>query len=360
MLAQIGRRKATIGRRQLRLHSTTLMTAIGRRGLPTWRPNPLGASLMPPTFAALPPTATDTISHHRLVTTKAINRRDWLLGAASAVAVGSLAPASAAADDDESALKLGLVTYNWGKDWDIPTLLANCTTTGFAGVELRSTHRHGVEITLDAAARQEVRQRFADSAVELVGLGSACEYHSADPAEVKRNIDETVEFIRLCHDVGGSGVKVRPNGLPADVPVEKTLAQIGRSLNQVARHAADYGVQIRLEVHGRGTSELPHIKTIMDVADHPNNVVCWNCNPQDLAGQGLVHNFNLVRERMGTVHIHDLRRDNYPWPELFALLRDCQAPGFTGWTLIEEGGVPDDIVAAMHENRIVWERLARG
>lgn len=60
---------------------------------------------------------------------------------------------------------------------------------------------------------------------------------------------------------------VRPNALSPDVPVEKTLEQIGRALNEVARHAADHGVQIRLEVHGAGTKELPNIRTIMDVAE---------------------------------------------------------------------------------------------
>lgn len=257
-------------------------------------------------------------------------------------------------------LKLGLVTYNWGKDWDIPTIIKNCAAAGFEGVELRSTHRHGVEITLDKSQRKESRQAFEGSGVELMGLGSACEFHSSDPAIVKKNIEETKEFIRLCHDVGGTGVKVRPNGLPDEVPVEKTLVQIGKALNEVASYGAEHGVQIRLEVHGSGTSELPHVKTIMDVADHPNNVVCWNCNPQDLAGDGFEANYALVESRMGTVHIHDLRVDNYPWETLVARLQVCNSPGFTGWTLLEDGAVPDDIVEAMRENRIIWERLAKG
>ena len=120
-------------------------------------------------------------------------------------------------------MKLGLVTYLLGRDWDVPTLIKNCTATGFEGVELRSTHAHGVEPTLNDRQRAEVQARFIDSEVELVGLGSACEYHSADPAVVRKNIEETKAFVKLCHDVGGSGVKVRPNGLPAGVPVQKTL-----------------------------------------------------------------------------------------------------------------------------------------
>lgn len=286
-------------------------------------------------------------------------RRDFLKWAAASPIVAALASRAGFANDKEKLpvvrMQLGLVTYNWGRSWDLPTVIKNCAEAGFGGVELRSTHKHGVEITLGKTARQEVAKRFADSPVEIVGLGSACEYHSPDKAVLKKNIDETKAFILLCHDIGGTGVKVRPNGLPRDVPVEKTLEQIGRSLNEVAEFGAGYGVQIRLEVHGRGTAHVPHIKAIMDVATNKNTVVCWNCNPQDLEGEGLAANFNMVKDRIGTIHIHDLRNDNYPWPELFKLLRQAN---FSGWTLLEDGRVPADIVGAMKENRKVWDKLA--
>ena len=295
--------------------------------------------------------------------TNMTSRRSFLATCAAGGAVAgmsSLAPAFATRPLQTTKLRLGLVTYNWGKDWDLATLIKNCAATGFQGVELRSTHKHGVEITLDANERDEVKAMFADSPVEIVGLGSACEYHSKDPKEVQRNIDETRAFIDLCADIGGSGVKVRPNGLPEGIAIEKTLTQIGESLTEVAKYGAEKGVQIRLEVHGRGTQEIPHMKTIMDVASHPNVVICWNCNPTDLNGAGFSENYSMLEDRMGTVHIHDLRegKNNYPWDELFPRLLQCTAPGFTGWCLLEDGAVPTDIVAAMHENKTVFDRIA--
>ncbi|MHC4876585.1 MAG: sugar phosphate isomerase/epimerase family protein [Planctomycetota bacterium] len=285
-----------------------------------------------------------------------VSRREFLATcAAVAAAKCELGSGTArAADEASGGMQLGLVTYNWGRGWDIEMIIANCSATGFKGVELRSTHKHGVEITLSKQQRKDVRLRFEDSAVELVGLGSACEYHSADPAVVKKNIEETKAFVDLCHDVGGTGVKVRPNGFSKGVSKEKTLEQIGKSLNEVAAYGADHGVQIRLEVHGRGTSELPHMRSILDVADHLNTVVCWNCNPTDLTGEGLEHNFNLVCDRLGTIHIHDLRNDQYPWKQLVALLKQVK---FSGWALLEEGKVPEDIVGAMHANRELWDDL---
>jgi len=289
-----------------------------------------------------------------------LSRRVFVTSSVSGLVAGSVQfrPDAFAAARRNQELRLGLVTYNWGREWGVPTIIRNCQESGFTGVELRSTHKHGVEITIDAKRREEVRKQFEDSDVELVGLGSACEYHAADPDVVKKNIEETKLFILLSRDVGGSGVKVRPNGLPADVPVEKTLEQIGRSLNLVGAFAADHGQQIRVEVHGRGTSEIPHMKTIMDVADHPNVAVCWNCNGADLNGEGLEHNYALLKDRMGTVHIHDLTGDAYPWAELFPLLKQTDSESFTGWTLLEDGRVPEDIVGTMKANRKRWEELA--
>lgn len=280
-------------------------------------------------------------------------RREFLLASAATLAAS---PAALAATV-RSNLKLGLVTYNWGKDWDLPTVIRNCEATGFAGVELRSTHKHGVEISLNDQQRREVKQRFADSDVELVGLGSACEYHAVDPDIVQKNIEETKQFVKLCHDVGGTGVKVRPNGLPRERPVHETLAQISRCLVEVGKYAADFGVQIRVEVHGRGTSEIPRMKTIMDRADHPNVVVCWNCNQADLKYAGLEANYRSLQDRMGTIHIHDLRDESYPWKQLFPLLQKTQAESFTGWTLLEEGKVPDDTVGSMKANHELWTQL---
>ncbi|MCE2814034.1 MAG: sugar phosphate isomerase/epimerase [Planctomycetaceae bacterium] len=290
------------------------------------------------------------------------SRRNFLSIATASAAIPLLPRNSlmaATATPSAIALKLGLVTYQWGKDFSLVELLEVCEQAKYAGVELRSTHKHGVEPSLNATQRSEAKKRFADSPVALVGLGSACEYHASNPAVVQKNIDETKAFIDLSAELGGTGVKVRPNGLPQDVPVEKTLEQIGKSLRIVGEYAAKANQQIRLEVHGKGTQEIPNMKKIMQVADHPNVVVCWNCNPTDLSGAGFEANFDELAKWMGTVHIHDLRpgKVDYPWPALFKKLKACDAKGFTGWCLMEDGATPADIPAAMIENHSLFQSM---
>src|SRR5262249_7580408 len=146
--------------------------------------------------------------------------------------------------------RLGIVTYNIAARWDVRTILRVCKAVGLSPVELRTTHRHGVEPSLSKDQRAEVRRQFADAGIDIWGGGTVCEFHSPDPAVVFKNVETCKEFVRLAADIGGRGVKVRPNGLPKGIPVEKTLEQIGRALSQCGKAAADAGVEIWLEVHG--------------------------------------------------------------------------------------------------------------
>ncbi|MBI4325163.1 MAG: sugar phosphate isomerase/epimerase [Chloroflexi bacterium] len=247
-------------------------------------------------------------------------------------------------------MRLGTVTYNLAKDWDIATLIKNCTAAKFEGVELRTTHAHGVEVALTKSQREEVKKRFQDSGVELMGLGSAFDYHTPDQAKLRKDIEASKEYIVLAQEVGASGVKVRPNGLPKEVPVEKTLEQIGRALRELGEFGASHGVQIRLEVHGSGTSLLPNIKKIMDAAGHKNVGVCWNSNQSDLEGEGFEHNFNLVQDRIFSVHMRDLYLEEYPFRKLLTRLNET---GFGGYCLAE---IPEstDPVRVMRYFRGLW------
>jgi len=258
---------------------------------------------------------------------------------------------------NDSQIKLGLVTYLWAKEWTNEEIIKNCEKSGIQGVELRSTHAHGVEITLSKKERKEIKKRYKNSNVKLVGLGSAEEFDQKDPVLVRKAIENTKAFIRLSHDVGGSGVKVRPNHLHDDIPHEKTIEQIGKALNEVAAYGADFGQEIRLEVHGRGTQNPEVLKQILDVADNSNVGACWNCNKEDLEGKGFEYNFNLLNNRLGkTIHTRELNRTDYPYPELLSSLTRMD---YDGWLLLECHTHPADILKAMKDQKINFNNMIK-
>ena len=226
-------------------------------------------------------------------------------------------------------MKLGMVTYNMGKDMDLPQLIQFCEETGIEGVELRATHKHGVELELTKTERAEVKQKFADSPIELAGLGSAYDYHSADPAEVKANIEGSIQYAQLAADVGAPSIKVRPNGIRQDIGPEKTCEQIGLALRQVATFAEGIGVEVRLEVHGKESCLPKNIRMMMDHADHPNALVCWNSNALDMdENQSIEANFNLLKDKIAQVHITEIGVYQYPWQDLFNRLKAIDFQGF--------------------------------
>lgn len=258
--------------------------------------------------------------------------------AASALAVN---PRSAIPSPQSNApLRLGLMTYNLAKDWDIPTIIKNCTATGFEHIELRTTHAHKVEVTLSRDQRREVRKRFEDAGLKI-SLASGFGYHYPDPAELRKNIEGTKEYTLLGEDIGAIGIRVFPNALLADkgIPEEQTLQQIGKSLAEVGQFGHDHGVDIRVEVHGSGTNVVGKVKKMVDYSGSPYVYVNWNSDPNDAKGPGLEANFNSVKDRIRNVHMHDLS-DDYPYRKVFRLLRQS---GYQGYCDAEIPETPDPI-----------------
>jgi sugar phosphate isomerase/epimerase len=259
-----------------------------------------------------------------------LNRRTFVKTAAvsaSAAMLPRCAPADKASKSIKP-LKLGLMSYNLAKEWDIDTIIKNCVETGFEHIELRTTHAHGVEVTLSQAKRAEVRKRFEDAGLKI-SLASGFRYHENDPALVRENIEGTKEYTKLARDLGAIGVRVFPNAILVEdgVPEEKTLEQIGKSLAEVGQFGHDHGVDIRVCVHGKGTNRPAKIKKIIDFADNPNIFVNWNCNPEDLEDAGFEANFAMLKDRIRNIHMHELWVD-YPYRRFFQLLKENNYQGY--------------------------------
>ncbi len=304
-----------------------------------------------------------------------LDRRDLLKGflaaggllsaasqlAASQVAASQLAASQLAWADEPEKLspakfRFGLVTYLWGQDLTLPRLIDSCESSGLGAVELRTTHAHGVEPILDKKQRAEVKARFDDSPVTCIGIGGNEKLHHTDPVQLKAAMDATRAFLKLSADIGGSGVKVKPDHCPQGEEREPTIERIGKSLNQLGKEAGDMGQEIRLEVHG-SCALLPLIEQILEIADHPAVGACWNCNDSDLAGDGIEKNFARISHRLArTLHVRRLDEKRYPYQQLFDMLR---AQKWDGWMLLEAHDRPPEArVEALRAQNAYFESMA--
>lgn len=283
-------------------------------------------------------------------------RRDFLKNLALTTGVIMLPTSQLVFGKSKKAeMKLGFVTYLWGKDWDQDTLIKNLAASKIHGVELRVDHAHKVSPLLTKDERLLVKKKFQDSPVAIVGMGTNQQYDYVEPEKLAKSIEETKQFMILSQEIGGSGVKVKPNQFRPGIPHEKTIEQIGKALNELAIFGANLGQQLRLEVHGNETQELYNIKAIMDVATHPNATVCWNCNSQDLNGGGLEANFDMVKARFGDIcHVRELNDTTYPYQDLMNLFAKNK---YHGWVLLECRTNPEDKVKALIEQREIFEKM---
>jgi len=295
---------------------------------------------------------------------KKTSRREFLARGlyvtAGAVATTTLASCDslpiAGLTKSDAKTRFGFTTYQWGKDWDIPTLIANCTKAQVYGVELRTSqsYAHGVELELSVQQRGEVKKRFADSPVAVVGVATSEQFDSPEPEKLNAAIENAKAFLMLSRDIGGSGVRVFPNSFHDGIPREQTIAQIGNSLNIVGAFAADCGQQVRLEAHGNA-GEFSTLKAIMGHVVQPSVRLKLNSSTRDAQGEGFEHNFNLVKDLLGdTLHLHNLKDAEFPYQQQMDLLVKM---GWTGWQLLEVSDEVPDRLDALIEQRSIWDQM---
>lgn len=218
---------------------------------------------------------------------KHFSRRNFLQTAAISASAAMLPAYALAAEKqkkgntinlNKNPLKLGMMTYTLGKDWDIDTIIKNCTETKFQHVELRTTHAHGVEVTLSAAERAVVKKRFVDAGL-AISLASGFQYHYSDQAELRKNIEGTKEYTLLARDVGALGVRVFAGAISKGTLEEKTLVQISKALAEVGEYGYNNGVEIRVCNDG---PTIGMIKKLIDMSQSPHVYVNWNCPMSEL------------------------------------------------------------------------------
>ncbi len=282
-----------------------------------------------------------------------MNRKDFLISTAAASA--ALTGPASAAPTAGAGFHLGCITYNTLKDFDVETIIRVLEGAGFEGVELRTGHKHGVEPSISQEERLKVRRRFEQSRIRLVSYGTTCRFQSPVAAERKQQVDIGKQFVDLAHDTNAIGIKIQPMGFADGVSKETTIQYFSASLRELGDYGAAKGVEIWMEVHGKGTSDPPVAAAIVRAAAHRNVGVCWNSNPQDLTNGSVKESFELLKPWIKSVHIHELSSDAYPYRELFSLLREMKFNRYT-FAEVAESKEPERYLSGY---RALWTQLNR-
>jgi sugar phosphate isomerase/epimerase len=236
-------------------------------------------------------------------------------------------------------MKLSLLTYLLGKDYPLDELLAVCVGYGYRGVECRAQlgHKHGIELETTPEERAAIKARFAASPVNLAGISTSCRFEFAEAEKVAEQVEMAKQFVDLAADVGAPQVRVFGNAFPKGSDKEQVVRRVGESLRAIAEHASPRGVDCNLEMHG-DFYYWEHALRAVQIADHPRVGIVYNCDPRETRWGPIRTSIEPIAPYLRHIHMHNLESDDYPYPELFRILRNL---GYAGYLSLECGGSLD-------------------
>lgn len=238
-------------------------------------------------------------------------------------------------------MKLSLLSFNIGKDMDLPTLLQSARKHGFAGIELRMQlgHKHGVEVNLSAAERQAVRDQFDDALVEISGLTTSNRFEYPDQKERAKSVAEVKGYLDLAAELDAHRVRVFGNDMPKDAGVNRSdvLKYVGDCLRELGEHAEGSGIEVNLEMHGQFNWWRYALRAV-EHADHELVGIVYNCDPRDVVGGSVSETLSEVLLWTKHVHMHELSATDYPYREFLGIMREW---GYDGYLSAEIQDSPD-------------------
>jgi sugar phosphate isomerase/epimerase len=197
-------------------------------------------------------------------------------------------------------MKLGFMS-SMAQDKTVPELIDMAQKYGFQTVEFRPEwkHAHGVELSMTKAQRKEVRNRFADSGIEISAISPGVKFLKDDRDQ---QLEKMFQYIDLAADIGAPCIRFFADKLPED-PAERAESHKIQAEYQAraAEKAWDAGVMLALETHGNSigidTGEM------MFLAGYPPAFrVNWHLSHSLKNGEDADTAYRHIKGRV--VHVH--------------------------------------------------------
>lgn len=187
------------------------------------------------------------------------------------------------------------------QDKTVPELIDMAKKFGYQSVEFRPEwkHAHGIELSMTKSQRKEVRNRFADSGIEISAISPGVKFLRDDR---DKQLEKMFQYIDLAADIGAPNIRFFADKLPED-PAERSESRKVQAGYQAraAEKAWEAGVMLALETHGNSigvdTGEM------MYLAGHPAAFrVNWHLSHCLRNGEDADTAYRHIKGRV--VHVH--------------------------------------------------------
>jgi len=190
--------------------------------------------------------------------------------------------------------------------WDLETLVAQASSMGFDGVELRGLRGElNLPLLPELAGRDDsVRRLFLEKNIGLVCLGSSATLTPQDRRESARQKRAIVEYIDLAARLACPFVRVFVGDIGKWDHHRAALVRAAEVLSTLAPEAARAGVTLLVE-NGGDFPLSNDLWFLIDAVSHPAVRCCWNqCHAMTSRERATVSIPRLGR-KIGLIHLCD-------------------------------------------------------
>lgn len=207
-------------------------------------------------------------------------------------------------------MKIGFSTLSC-PGWDLATVLANASSMGFQGVELRGLRGelHLPLVPELAGKPDKTKELFAEKKVELVCLACSATLDSKKPREVARQKAILTEFIELAGRLECPYVRILPGEIQKWDNPREALARIAGHVSSLVPILSRWGVTLLVENGGDfpGSADLWFV---VDAVEHPAVRCCWNQCYAMSDGERPTTSIPRLGNKIGLVHVCDAQFDS--------------------------------------------------
>lgn len=182
-------------------------------------------------------------------------------------------------------------------------LLGMAARLGYAGIEPRLGHGHGIGPGASPEERRTIRRKAGDSGVAvccIASQGSLVDLEKVDEAKALHR-----KVIALAGDIGCPRIRIFGGNLPEDLPRAAATDRLVEVLTDLGPEAAAAGVTLCFETHD-GWCNPARVRTVMERVDHPAIGVNWDMmHPTRACGVPVEEGFRVLKPWIRHVHVHD-------------------------------------------------------
>lgn len=190
-------------------------------------------------------------------------------------------------------------------DWTLDETIAGMKRHGFEGYEPRVEwgHRAGVEATMSAAERAEVRKRFEEEGLKICCVATGCKFAMAEADVRAKNAEDLKKYIDFAGDLGAPYVRVFGGAIPGGelYGVAKYVADAVRPTLDLAQSR---GVTVLMETHD-DWRRAAQVRAVIRELNHPAFQALWDIMHTQRVFESPEESFAVLAPHVRHLHLHD-------------------------------------------------------